>query len=171
MRVVMLLAVGVSLASIAGCGSSPGGGNGDADGRTAPVPSRAEPSTPAPARPSAPGAGTPASRSALPEATRSRAQRRPSTSPGADVPGGVPGGADPENPTDLAGAPMVLTGVVSRDRGCVVLVVNGRRWALVGGAADGLVDGRRTTVRGRPVAVPAVCEADHGLMLRGPAHP
>jgi hypothetical protein len=77
-----------------------------------------------------------------------------------------PASADPEDPRDLVGAPVVLTGAVSRRRGCVVLEVRGRRWALTGDAADRLPDGRQT-VRGRPVAVPVGCDADFGLLLRG----
>ena len=72
---------------------------------------------------------------------------------------------DPENPHDQVGAPIVLTGTVRR-HGCVILEVAGRRWALLGGPAATLTDGQHVTVRGRPAAVPAGCDASFGLTVR-----
>ena len=76
------------------------------------------------------------------------------------------GGGDPDNPSDLVGAPVVLTGTVSRADGCVILDVGGRRWALTGVSAARLADGQHVTVRGRPVAVPAGCDAAFAVSLR-----
>ncbi|HEY0531862.1 MAG TPA: DUF5818 domain-containing protein [Actinoplanes sp.] len=64
------------------------------------------------------------------------------------------------------GPPIVLKGTVRRDHGCVILETGERRWALTGRAAARLVDGEQVTVRGRPVAVPAGCDAASGLALR-----
>ncbi|WP_221328219.1 hypothetical protein [Actinoplanes sp. L3-i22] len=79
-----------------------------------------------------------------------------------------PGGSrgDPDNPVDRVGAPIVLTGTVGTAGGCVVLTENGRRWALVGAAAARLADGQSVTVRGRPVPVPAGCDAAAALAVR-----
>ncbi|MFI7599321.1 hypothetical protein [Actinoplanes sp. NPDC049681] len=73
---------------------------------------------------------------------------------------------DPDNPRDLVGPPIVLAGTVDAAGSCVVLVARGRRWALVGAPAGELTDGQTITVRGRPVAVPPGCEAEHGLAVR-----
>lgn len=73
---------------------------------------------------------------------------------------------DPENPRDPIGPPVVLTGTVGRRHGCVVLTTGGRRWALIGPAANRMADGQRVTVRGRPIAVPAGCMADFAVLLR-----
>jgi hypothetical protein len=51
----------------------------------------------------------------------------------------------------------------------VILEAGGRRWALTGPAAARLADGERVTVRGRPVDVPAGCDAAFGLALRASA--
>ena len=67
------------------------------------------------------------------------------------------------------GPPVVLSGTVRREHGCVILEAGGRRWALTGAAAARLADGERVTVRGRPVAVPAGCDAAFGLALRASA--
>lgn len=75
-------------------------------------------------------------------------------------------GTDPENPRDQVGAPIVLTGTVSRQDNCVILDTGTRRWALLGTKAATLTDGQRTRVRGRPAAVPSGCNAAFGLAVR-----
>jgi hypothetical protein len=74
---------------------------------------------------------------------------------------------DPQQGRDLVGPPVILTGVVSVRGTCTVLIVQGRRWALVGQPAHALVDGRHVTVRGRPARVPLGCAADFALTVRG----
>ena len=74
---------------------------------------------------------------------------------------------DPDNPQDLAGAPVVLRGPVHVSDTCAVLTTRARRWALVGAAARTLTDGQIATVRGRPIAVPPGCDADFALAVRG----
>lgn len=64
---------------------------------------------------------------------------------------------------------MVLSGTISRGHGCVIIDAGGRRWALVGAAAATLIDGQQVTVRGRPVEVPAGCDATFALALRSTA--
>ncbi|WP_203742653.1 hypothetical protein [Actinoplanes cyaneus] len=134
-----LLVPGVLLA-LAACGSTP-----------SPVPvvsSRVPAST---------GATVPTS-SPPPAATPPSGSRRPEPSPGTSR-------GDPDNPVDRVGAPIVLTGTVGNAGGCVVLTVNGRRWALVGAAAARLAGGQTATVRGRPVPVPADCDAAAALAV------
>jgi hypothetical protein len=72
----------------------------------------------------------------------------------------------PDNPRDLVGAPIVVTGTVEVTADCVTLTAKGRRWALVGSAAARLTDGRTATVRGRPTAVPPGCDADSAIAVR-----
>lgn len=76
---------------------------------------------------------------------------------------------DPDNPRDRVGPPVVLTGTVHRHDGCTILEARGHRWALTGAATAQLADSATVTVRGRPVAVPAGCDADFGLALRAGA--
>jgi hypothetical protein len=73
---------------------------------------------------------------------------------------------DPQQGRDLVGPPVILTGVVSVRSTCTVLIVQGRRWALLGEPARALVDGGQVTVRGRPARVPAGCAADFALTVR-----
>lgn len=75
---------------------------------------------------------------------------------------------DPDMPRDLVGPPVTLTGTVHVEAGCVVLEVNGRRWALFGRAAQALSDshGRTATVRGRPMRLPPGCDADQAIEVR-----
>jgi hypothetical protein len=70
---------------------------------------------------------------------------------------------DPQNPQDLRGASMTITGTVHTRPGCVVLAAGAARWALIGPLATALHDGATATVRGRPAAVPVGCTADHAL--------
>jgi hypothetical protein len=89
---------------------------------------------------------------------------------GSPSPSGVPTpptgpGAGPEQPRDLVGPPMTVTGAVTVADGCVVLDTGSKRWALLGDRAGQLRDGHRVTVRGRPEAVPAGCRADSGLRV------
>ncbi|MFI1995562.1 hypothetical protein [Actinoplanes sp. NPDC020271] len=95
----------------------------------------------------------------VPATTPSSGHPRPDPSPG-------PSRGDPDNPVDRVGAPIVLTGTVDTAGGCVVLTVNGRRWALTGDAAARLTDGQIATVRGRPVPAPADCGATEALEVR-----
>jgi hypothetical protein len=88
---------------------------------------------------------------------------KPSTAPSAPTAGTT----GPDNPRDLVGAPVVLTGVISHDNACVLLDTGDRRWALTGTAVSGLAVGQHVTVRGRPVAVPVGCDAAFALALRG----
>jgi hypothetical protein len=78
----------------------------------------------------------------------------------------TPADGDPQQGRDLVGPPVILTGVVSVGGTCTVLIVRGRRWALVGQPAHALVDGRHVTVRGRPARVPPGCAADFALTVR-----
>jgi hypothetical protein len=74
-------------------------------------------------------------------------------------------GADPEQPRDLVGAPVTVTGTVTIVDGCTVLDAGSRRWALLGEPAKGLRQGNRVTVRGRAEAAPAGCHADAALQV------
>lgn len=74
-------------------------------------------------------------------------------------------GADPEQPRDLVGAPMTVTGTVTVVGGCTVLDTGAKRWALSGDRAGQLRAGDRVTVRGRPAAMPAGCRADGALQV------
>jgi hypothetical protein len=74
-----------------------------------------------------------------------------------------PAGTDPENPRDLAGASVTVTGTVVTADGCPVLDTGSQRWALLGDQAKRVRDGSRVTVRGRPAAAPHGCGADHAL--------
>jgi hypothetical protein len=69
-------------------------------------------------------------------------------------------------PRDLVGPPVTLTGTVHVETGCIMLDVQGRRWALYGRAAESLSDGRTATVRGRPMRLPPDCDADQALDIR-----
>jgi hypothetical protein len=70
---------------------------------------------------------------------------------------------DPENPQDLRGAPMTITGTVHKQPNCVILDAGAARWALTGPLATALHDGATVTVRGRPATVPAGCVVDHAI--------
>jgi hypothetical protein len=111
---------------------------------------------------------TPAAASGAPSATVSS----PSQNSGPAVPAATsptprpPVTSDPDNPRDLVGPPVVLTGTVHRGHDCVILEAHDHRWALTGAGVTGLADGGHVTVRGRPIAVPAGCAADFGLALR-----
>jgi hypothetical protein len=73
---------------------------------------------------------------------------------------------DPENPQDLRGAPITLSGTVHATPGCVVLTTTTGRWLLLGQSVKALHDGTVVTVRGRPTALPAACEADRALNVQ-----
>ena len=156
MRPYVLLVGVVLMLSAAGCGSGSARATGDS----------AEVATAPSYRPSAEAAPPSSNRASVaasdPTPSRKQPQGRPLMSPN----GGPQGGGDPDNPSDLVGAPVVLTGTISRDDGCVALDVSGRRWALTGAPAVKLVDGQQVTVRGRPVAVPTGCDAAFALALR-----
>lgn len=132
----------IGLLILAGCGSTSGG-----------------PATPA-------GSSLPTgSSSATPPANSS-----PSSSPAT---GEQPSGsakapttsADPENPTDLMGAPFTITGTVHTSASCVELDDGNRRWALLGSAATKLHAGDRLVVRGRRASPPAGCDAPMALTV------
>jgi hypothetical protein len=74
--------------------------------------------------------------------------------------------SDPENPQDLRGAPITVSGTVRATAGCVVLVAATGRWLLFGQAVEALHDGTAVTVRGRPATLPAGCDADHALTVQ-----
>jgi hypothetical protein len=76
------------------------------------------------------------------------------------------GPADPENPQDLRGAPMTLSGTVRTSGGCVFLDTPSGRWLLSGQPTTTLRDGATATVRGRPTAVPARCTASRALAVQ-----
>lgn len=69
----------------------------------------------------------------------------------------------PENPRDLRGAPLVLTGVVAVVDRWTVLDTPAGRWALLDTA--GLRPGERVTVRGWPQGVPPECPASRALRV------
>ncbi|HEV7965574.1 MAG TPA: hypothetical protein VGP57_23725 [Actinoplanes sp.] len=73
---------------------------------------------------------------------------------------------DPENPQDLRGAPLTLSGTVQATAGCIVLTTTTGRWVLLGQGVKALHDGAVVTVRGRPTALPAACEADRALNVQ-----
>jgi hypothetical protein len=77
-----------------------------------------------------------------------------------------PTSADPENPQDLRGAPIVVSGLVHVGGGCVELDTGTVTWLLGGPAAAALADGARVTVTGRPMPVPAGCHADRALTVQ-----
>ncbi|WIM99883.1 hypothetical protein ACTOB_003551 [Actinoplanes oblitus] len=88
---------------------------------------------------------------------RSHGAPSPATSP--------PSRGDPENPLDLRGAPIVLTGTIDTTGECVVLTAKGHRWALVRAPIGLYTDGQTATVRGRPTAVPPDCDAEWALSV------
>lgn len=134
----------VGLLILAGCGSTSGGPATPAGGSPSTGSSSAAPSaTSSPPSSSSPAAGAPPSGS----------KKAPATS------------ADPENPTDLMGAPFTITGTVHTSGSCVQLDDGTRRWALLGSAATKLHAGDRLTVRGRRASPPAGCDAPMALTL------
>ncbi len=128
------------LLTAVGCGST-----SESAGSPA-VPNSAAPASPLPAESTGSSAMTNSARPTSPSPSATR--------------------GDPDNPQDLAGAPVVLTGRVSIGSTCAVLTTRGQRWALIGAAAGTLNDGQIATVRGRPTAVPPGCHADFGLAVR-----
>ncbi|MDG6108262.1 hypothetical protein Daura_21625 [Dactylosporangium aurantiacum] len=115
--------------------------------------------TPAPAGPASPAASAASSVPGTPagSARTGGTGPHPTAAPTPSLP------LDPENPQDLRGAPMTITGTVHTRPGCVILDAGAARWALTGPLATTLRDGATVTVRGRPTAVPAGCGADHAL--------
>jgi hypothetical protein len=74
--------------------------------------------------------------------------------------------ADPENPQDLRGPPLTLSGTVHATASCVVLATPNGRWLLLGQSVDTLHDRAVVTVRGRPASLPSGCKADHALTVQ-----
>lgn len=72
-------------------------------------------------------------------------------------------GGDPENPRDLRGAPLVLTGTIEDVDGWLILDTPAGRWALLRTA--GLRPGEQVTVRGWPQGVPAACPSPAALRV------
>jgi hypothetical protein len=77
-----------------------------------------------------------------------------------------PSSLGPDNPQDLRGAPVVLTGRVHRTSGCVYLDTATIRWLLTGQLAAAMRDGVVATVRGRPGSPVAGCTADQMLTVQ-----
>ena len=90
----------------------------------------------------------------------------PASSP---PPGSVasPRSTDPDNPTDLVGPPLTLTGTIVSAGRCVIIETDQRqRWLLTGSLAKPLVGGATVTVRGRAPRVPPDCAADRALFVQ-----
>jgi hypothetical protein len=137
----------VGLLILAGCGSTSGGSATPAGG-----------SPPTGSSSAAPSAGSSPPSSSPPSSPAAGAQPSGSTNaPGAS--------ADPENPTDLMGAPFTITGTVRTSGSCVQLDDGTRRWALLGPAATKLHAGDRLTVRGRRASPPPGCDAPMALTV------
>ncbi|WP_412538471.1 hypothetical protein R8Z50_21765 [Longispora sp. K20-0274] len=142
-----LLALAAVTLVLAGCGDSapsgvgaPGTATPSAQARSAPGPSGAPSASSGPAT-SGPGRSAPAN-------------------PPTDQATGDPQIVDPVGP------PRTLTGTVASVAGCRVLDTAAGRWALLGTPAEGLRDGERVTVRGRPAKVPAGCGVEHALTVQ-----
>jgi hypothetical protein len=158
MRRSLLVVTAVLALAAAGC-SGPAGSAGPTSAGTPPTAGGAA---------SGPAGGRPLESSAAPTSpasapTADPGRRRPSPAPTASR---TTPPADPENPNDQVGAPIVLTGTVHTSGTCVTLTVGAHRWALVGASTGALRQGQTVTVRGRPVALAAGCRADFALAVR-----
>jgi hypothetical protein len=114
----------------------------------------------------APTTGTPSPGSNQPEPTTPPPSP---TSPetGTTVPP-TPGRTTPppdDRRGDLVKGRRTLTGTISRDGTCIVLVVADRRWSLTGKPAERLTDGEKVRVTGTLATVHPGCPADHALAV------
>jgi hypothetical protein len=92
--------------------------------------------------------------------------RRVLLSPPVGEPDGHPtkGPIDPENPQDPR-ATLTLTGTIHTTGACVFLDTSSGRWYL-GSAPQTLHDGASVTVRGRRIAPPTKCAANHAVLVQ-----
>lgn len=78
-------------------------------------------------------------------------------------------GATPPPPDDRRGdlvkGRRSLTGTVSRDGACIILLVAGKGWSLSGAPAERLADGDHVRVTGTVATVRAACPSDHALVV------
>ncbi|MBB4741953.1 hypothetical protein BJY16_005412 [Actinoplanes octamycinicus] len=114
-----------------------------------------------------PAPQSPSSSAAASSPSSGAAMSTPSPSPGAHrrTPSPPASRSDPEQPQDRVGAPIVLTGPIETSGECVVLTVDGHRWALVRLPLGQFADGETITVRGRPAAVPPGCDAEWAITV------
>ncbi len=160
MRRSLLAATAMLILSAASC-SDPADSAAPASAVGSPATGDSAAPTPAGGQPPEPSATATTSPTSAPTAVTTR--HHPSATP--TTSGSTPG-ADPENPNDQVGAPIVLTGTVDTRGTCVTVTVGTHRWALVGASTGTLKQGQEITVRGRPVALPAGCRADFALAIR-----
>src|SRR4051812_22187990 len=128
MHKTLLVVTAMLLLPAAGCG-----GTSDTAGvmpaSSSSAPTGAGASAPADQGTSAPGTRAPEHSGAVMPRSSPPPDHPPKSSP---RPSPSASRGDPDNPRDLVGAPVVLTGTVEADGSCVILTAHGRRWALVG---------------------------------------